>query len=521
MPLTVTCLSHELKLQLIEQQIKDKENELGLMLNLRSAGKQNNLKEHFLLDLQIKVIAKNGEKNAEGNQRIYEVMRDYIKDNDGMTCSPFGERSTDTPVCHLVDFIKAIKKCRIIDISVTDQSSTDIQINCPSSKAMEDFLKSVISNEFQQKLFGLRRWLQVQYGIESHDIIANCSSNGMEKAKQHLHLTDVTRSMTCAEHQNTQCTLYCPDHDTFLCTACKGSRHGTCLGIKQVTSESSYVEQKLSLDIKSIKGTYNVKKNKTLKKKDTNDQHRCIISKICMFPNREILIYDSKNKGLKYLNSLYQVVSYCALSKHIYFLCYIGNNTAVVGLDINSIQYVDVSDNINLRKLVTLDHDCLCLACHGDTLYINSGYGIYKYDKYCKQRQDIYFYSIEPHMFSEHSVAISDNGERLYFNANTGLTTIDAKGNHIFTSSQFVEYKIRDICIAAAGIVLVLDKTNTLHQLDYTGKKHRTVYKIPFTHLYACSICFDRDRCRLIVGGLEDKIYIYKCQFLPNQEPTE
>ncbi|XP_060584649.1 uncharacterized protein LOC132740700 [Ruditapes philippinarum] len=146
----------ELKLQLIEQQIKDKENELQLMLNLRSAGKQNNLKEHILLDLQINVIAKNGEKSAEGNQRVYEVMRDYIKDNDDMTGSSFVERSTDTPVYHLVDFIKAIKKCSIVDISPTDQSSTDIHINCPSSNVMEDFLKSIISNEFQQELFNLR-----------------------------------------------------------------------------------------------------------------------------------------------------------------------------------------------------------------------------------------------------------------------------------------------------------------------------------------------------------------------------
>ncbi|XP_060555731.1 uncharacterized protein LOC132716464 [Ruditapes philippinarum] len=177
---------HELKLQMIEQHIKDKENELRLMLNLRYAGKEKNLKEHFLLDLHINVFAKNGDKSAEGNQRVYEVMRDYIKDNDDMTGSPFDERSTDTPIYHLVDFIKAITECRIIDISTTDQTSTDIKINCPSSNAMEDFLKFITSNEFQQELFGLRRWLQVQYDIESHDIIANCSSNGIEKAKQRL-----------------------------------------------------------------------------------------------------------------------------------------------------------------------------------------------------------------------------------------------------------------------------------------------------------------------------------------------
>jgi hypothetical protein len=147
--------------------------------------------EPFLLDLQIKVIDKNGEKSVEGNQRVYEVMRDYIRHNDGMTGSPFGVRSTDTPVYHLVDFIKAIEKCRIVDISPIDQLSIDIQINCQNSKAMEDFLTAVISNGFQQELFEIRRWLHVQYDITSYDIIANCSSNGIEKAKQRLRKLNI------------------------------------------------------------------------------------------------------------------------------------------------------------------------------------------------------------------------------------------------------------------------------------------------------------------------------------------
>ncbi|XP_060583135.1 uncharacterized protein LOC132739434 [Ruditapes philippinarum] len=163
-----------------------KENELRLLQNLRFAGKQKKLKEHFLLDLQIKVIAKNGKKNAKGNQRVYEVIRDYIKDKDDMTGSPLDERSTDTPVYQLVEYIKAVQNCHIVDVSSSDQSSTDIQINCLGSEAMEDFLKTINCNKFHQKLFDLRRWLHVQYGIESHDIIANCSSNGIEKAKQCL-----------------------------------------------------------------------------------------------------------------------------------------------------------------------------------------------------------------------------------------------------------------------------------------------------------------------------------------------
>jgi hypothetical protein len=144
-----------------------------------------------LLDLQLKVIVKIGEKSAEGNQRDYEVMKDYIKNDDDTTGSPYDERSTDTPVYRLLDYTSAIEKCRIVGIYHNDQSSTSIQINCLSSEAMQDFLKSINCIEFQQKLFELRRWLHVQYDIESHDIIANCSSNSIEKANQRLRKLNI------------------------------------------------------------------------------------------------------------------------------------------------------------------------------------------------------------------------------------------------------------------------------------------------------------------------------------------
>jgi hypothetical protein len=104
-------------------------------------------------------------------------MKDYIQNDDG---------SNDTPLNHLLNYIKAINKCHIVDISSTSQSSTEIHIQCLTSEAMENFLKSINSNNFQQVLFKIRRWLYVRYGIKSHDIIANCSSNAIEKAKQRL-----------------------------------------------------------------------------------------------------------------------------------------------------------------------------------------------------------------------------------------------------------------------------------------------------------------------------------------------
>ncbi|XP_060584946.1 uncharacterized protein LOC132740905 [Ruditapes philippinarum] len=234
---------------------------------------------------------------------------------------------------------------------------------------------------------------------------------------------------------------------------------------------------------------------------------------MCMLPNSEVLLVDEGNRKLKILNSSYKVINYCDVHETPYYVCYIGNNTVVAGL--GGIQYVNVSGKIKLRQLTKLDHKCLDIACHGDTLYVSSSDTIYKYDKNCKQKQVIYQFGEIRTRFNINPIAISDNGERLYFMTVTGLATIVVKGNHIF-SSQIDDYGIRDICIAGEGIVIVLDVKNNVHQLDYTGKKHRTVDSKPIDISIASSMCFDRERCRLIVGGFQDKIHVYKCQVLPN-----
>jgi hypothetical protein len=243
-----------------------------------------------------------------------------------------------------------------------------------------------------------------------------------------------------------------------------------------------------------------------------------------MLPNCEVLLADYNNNRLKKLDSSYKVRNHCDVTEEPYSVCYIGNNTAVASLGRYTIQYVNVSGKISLIQLMKLDHECFDIACHGDTLYVRSGDTIYKYDKNCGQKHVLYHYRNILPMLYRASIAISDNGERLYFWTNTGLTTIDANGNLI--SSQFVEYDVSDICIAGESIVLVLDAKNifhqwdyngknTFHQLDYAGIKHQTINNMPINLLLPPSMCFDRERCRIIAGGNEDHIYVNKCEFLP------
>jgi hypothetical protein len=234
-----------------------------------------------------------------------------------------------------------------------------------------------------------------------------------------------------------------------------------------------------------------------------------------MLPNGEVLLADKWNKRLKKLNSSYKVISYCDVTEIPFSVCYIGNDTAVAGLG-DTIQYVNVSGNITRRQLVNLDHKCFGLACHGDILYVHSGDTIYKYDKYkCEQKYVLYEFSENPFMSytNMNAIAISDNGERVYFVTESGLTTIDAEGNHIFSSHNS---GIVDTCIAGEGIILVLESINSLRQLHYNGKIQQPVQpnSIPFpTTMF--SMCFDRERCRLIFGDDDDMIYVYNCEILP------
>jgi hypothetical protein len=291
--------------------------------------------------------------------------------------------------------------------------------------------------------------------------------------------------------------------------------YSTCHGIKQLMSEKSCVEQKRQLNIKRKQGSYNVNIINILINTDSNDKAYPQIISMCMLPNGEVLLADRMNKRLKKLNSSYKVISYCDVTKHPLSVCYIGNDTAVASLK-DAIQYVNVSGNITRRQLVKLDHKCYGLACHGDILYVNSGDTIYKYDKDKCEQKYVLFQSNEYlliHYKSTNAIAISDNGERVYTMSDIGLTTIDAEGNHIFSSHNS---GILYTCIAGEGIVLVLDKTRSLHQLDYNGKIHQTVRlnSIPFQTTLMYSMCFDRERCRLIVGD-GDMIYVNKCEILP------
>ncbi|XP_053389222.1 uncharacterized protein LOC128552216 [Mercenaria mercenaria] len=266
-------------------------------------------------------------------------------------------------------------------------------------------------------------------------------------------------------------------------------------------------------------GEYNLQIKNRLINRGENDKDDCRIRSIRMLPDGNILLLDESNLKLKKLDISYNVVSHCDIfplsdSSSWIDVCYIGNDRAVVCCDNGRIQYVNVLGKMKLDHDVKLDHNCLALACHGDTLYASGGDAIYTYTIHCQGKHLLYNIKVTDPLFSSR-IAISDDGERIYIaNGTEGLITIDNKGNCLFTLKPDTWYLISDVCVVGDGTLLLLDGLASVHQVEYSGKQVLgTVVDQSYILSVPTSLCFDRQRCRLIVSTKgRNIVYVFMLQ---------
>ncbi|XP_045159431.1 uncharacterized protein LOC123524897 isoform X2 [Mercenaria mercenaria] len=493
---------NRIKLQHLEEQLKKKEKELQLMRDFRSSTLlkcAQTEKVPFELKLHIRVVGSTGLTVAEGRQRIFESMKEYVASYMNSQEQPI--KSIDQSVYCLLGYITNIKDCKIADV-FNVESSVDIKVYCFTCKAIEEFLKLINGNEFQKETIELRKRLETLERIKACDVLASCSSASLESTRTRLHIRSSTSFFACDNHQVTQCTWYCSDHDKFFCSTCRDSHHRTCVGLKMIVSESSYGKRTKSLVIKSKMGNYNVKIKNLLINKDDNDKSVCEVNSVRLLPNGHILLTDSGNKRIKKLDTSYYAVSHCDLPGPSYGLCYIGKDIAVVSEGpAGNIQFVNISGKMKLEHTVKLDHECYALAFHGDTLYVTDRNTVYTYNKDLQQKKMLYCNGRLTVFEIMCGIAVTDDGERLYITALSGGTiTIDKNGNHLFTFKHKVDFA-RDVCVVGDGTVLVLDKSNVVFQVDYRGGKDLGKIVCPSDGLELPeSLCYDRQNCRLIVS---------------------
>ncbi|XP_053395660.1 uncharacterized protein LOC123525798 [Mercenaria mercenaria] len=215
---------NRIKLQLLDDQLKKKQEEFQLMRDFRSTQIQSAKSEKvpFELELHIRVVGSTGETVAEGRQRIFESMKDYVANYINSPEQP--TKSIDQSVYCLLGYITNIKDCEIADVFDVE-SSVDIKIYCFTCQAIEEFLNLINGSEFQKETIELRKKLETQERIKTYDVLASCSSASLENTRKRLHNRSSTGSLTCDNHQGVQCTWYCSDHDKCFCSTCKDSDH--------------------------------------------------------------------------------------------------------------------------------------------------------------------------------------------------------------------------------------------------------------------------------------------------------
>ncbi|XP_053390276.1 uncharacterized protein LOC128553183, partial [Mercenaria mercenaria] len=405
-----------IKVQQLKEKLKNTEENLQLMRDLRSTQMKSKESKPFELELHIRVVGPTRETSTEGNQRIYKSMNEYTNSLSIDTDTPV--HSTDQSVHRLLGYINTIKDCKIVDVLNTEHS-VNMKIHCFTCKAIADFLTSVNGKGFLNETIVLRKSLEMQEHIKVHDVIVSCPSESTEGIRKRLDKRDFTTDFNCGNHQGTQCTR-------------------ACAGLKQVVSERSYREQNQSLVVKRKIGKYKVRIKKSFMNKDDYDDKQVEIRSIRMLPDGNILLIDNNNDRLKKLDSSYNVVSHCVihiLSHSRTNVCYIGEERAVVCNGFCRIQFVNLSGNMKLEHDVKLEHHNNDLVCHGDTLYVRDDNTVYTYNRHFQEKHVLFniqdltrnIIPVSPRIMTH--MAISDNGERIYISNNeAGLVTIDNKG---------------------------------------------------------------------------------------------
>ncbi|XP_053389223.1 uncharacterized protein LOC128552217, partial [Mercenaria mercenaria] len=170
---------HYIKVQQLEQQLKMTEKNLQLMRDLWSTPEKSKPKDPFELELHVQVTKPAGETSTEGNQRIYQTMKKYVERIE----TPMN--STDQSVHRLLGYISKLKECKIVDV-LKKEKYAYIKVHCSTCEAIQEFLKLINGNEFQEEVVVLRKCLEREENIKVHDVIVSCSSESIRNTRKRL-----------------------------------------------------------------------------------------------------------------------------------------------------------------------------------------------------------------------------------------------------------------------------------------------------------------------------------------------
>ncbi|KAH3749124.1 hypothetical protein DPMN_183615 [Dreissena polymorpha] len=251
--------------------------------------------------------------------------------------------------------------------------------------------------------------------------------------------------------------------------------------------------------------------------KISTDSEECAITAILALPDKQVLVADHKNKKVKLLDQIYQVVSHCSVTAYPQDLCDITPSEVAVTVNdyyIHEVQFITV----NNMKMVTgrklkLKHSCCGIFFHQGDLYITSRTALCKYKLRGKLVSKMY--EDKSDNVTVNRCAVSPTGDKLYITnySQHKLLTLARDGSVLATFTDPALIAPNGVHVTPAGQVLVcVGWFDIIIQVDTEGKLKLATFATKEDGLVdPRSVCYNQHTSSIIVGMWErNKILVFK-----------
>ncbi|XP_052259886.1 uncharacterized protein LOC127864234 [Dreissena polymorpha] len=246
-----------------------------------------------------------------------------------------------------------------------------------------------------------------------------------------------------------------------------------------------------------------------------SDSVTCDITGICVLPDGQVLVVDSRNDNVKLLNQQYQVVSHLDVNAWPFDICLIAPSEVAVAVNTSNIHEVQFI-TVNQGKLVSgrkfqLQHECTFITHHQGDLFVTSGQELYKYSLngklICRLYQD------RSANRTVGKCAVSPTGDRLYITNwdQYKLLTLARDGTLLATYS---DPALGGLHVTPAGQVLVCGYWSyTVLQVGWKGESKLTTLATQEDGVWRpWSVCYSSTTSSIIVGQGGGNILVFRVE---------
>ncbi|XP_052276139.1 uncharacterized protein LOC127875256 [Dreissena polymorpha] len=243
--------------------------------------------------------------------------------------------------------------------------------------------------------------------------------------------------------------------------------------LSQQVSQYAVSVQSLTLEMKPEQVLTVKRKSKYNVKISEDKSQNCCIRGICSLPSGQVIVADSNNKRVKFLDKHYNVSSHCDLSGCPWDICQITSMEVALTVN-NDVQFMSVTNGhlVNGRNL-QLPHDAVGIAHHQGALYITSRTALYHYTLTGTLVKKLY--EDTGGGITVYTCAVSPAGDKIYVtnNCQHKLITLATDGTLISTFTDRELQHPQCVHVTPAGQVLVCGcASQTLIQVNCEGNKN-------------------------------------------------